>query len=568
MVCDLGFPLPSLCDTAEVVITVSNDPLPPVAVNDNESTDENTPVNIDLLNNDSDPQGDSINVTYTFGGPNNGSVYVDPLTGVATYTPDPVFNGVDTFNYIICNTSLLCDTATVYITINPVNNPPEVEDEYIVTPINEDTTICLTISDSDLLTGEDSLTCSIYGMPLNGSATLDANNCIEYIPNTDWTGVDTIQKIVCDLAGECDTATIIVNVIDCDLSDPALDCDGDGVPNGTEDTDGTNPLDPCDFVFANQTLPPSAAWNDLDCDNDGVDNGPEVNDPTDPTNPCDYPGNLSVDSDNDGYTDCEEITGNDDPDTPNDPNGVTSDPNCDQSTPVNPTGVCTNCDLADANSDCDGDGVPNGTEDGDGTDPSDPCDFIFANQTLPPSTAWDSLDCDNDGVNNGPEINDTIQPTDPLNPCDYPGNLSVDTDGDQYTDCEEITGNDDPNTTNDPNGSTSDPNCDQSTPVNPQGECEKPPVYIPEVFSPNGDGDNDYVVIPGIENYPGNTLLVFNRWGNKVFEGGPYNNDWGGIPNVNVIGEAGVLLPSGTYFYVLDLGDGSDKLSGYIYLYK
>ena len=50
----------------------------------------------------------------------------------------------------------------------------------------------------------------------------------------------------------------------------AADCDGDGVTNGQEITDGTIPTDGCSFTAANITLNRSSAWRDLDCDQDGV----------------------------------------------------------------------------------------------------------------------------------------------------------------------------------------------------------------------------------------------------------------------------------------------------------
>jgi gliding motility-associated-like protein len=91
-------------------------------------------------------------------------------------------------------------------------------------------------------------------------------------------------------------------------------------------------------------------------------------------------------------------------------------------------------------------------------------------------------------------------------------------------------------------------------------------VFVPESFSPNGDGVNDAFVIPGIEGYPGNTIVIFNRWGGKVFEAAGYNNAsvvWdGSSPDALISGNA----PAGTYFYVLELGDGQEALTGYIYL--
>lgn len=89
--------------------------------------------------------------------------------------------------------------------------------------------------------------------------------------------------------------------------------------------------------------------------------------------------------------------------------------------------------------------------------------------------------------------------------------------------------------------------------------------FIPEGFSPNGDGINDMYEIRGILPYTNNSFDVFNRWGEKVFEANPYTNTWDGRTNSGFrIG--GDELPVGTYFYVLDLGDGSKVYKGTIYL--
>jgi uncharacterized repeat protein (TIGR01451 family)/gliding motility-associated-like protein len=91
--------------------------------------------------------------------------------------------------------------------------------------------------------------------------------------------------------------------------------------------------------------------------------------------------------------------------------------------------------------------------------------------------------------------------------------------------------------------------------------------FIPEGFSPNSDGVNDLFVIRGIDNYPGNTFVVFNRWGDKLFEASPYHNNWDGKAKIGLIAGGG-LLPVGTYFYLLDLNNGSDVIKGTIYLNK
>jgi len=87
-------------------------------------------------------------------------------------------------------------------------------------------------------------------------------------------------------------------------------------------------------------------------------------------------------------------------------------------------------------------------------------------------------------------------------------------------------------------------------------------VFVPESFSPNGDGVNDRFIIPGIEGYPANRITIFNRWGAKLYDASGYDNRsvvWDGSTDQ---GEA----PAGTYFYVLELGSGKDALTGFIYL--
>ena len=90
--------------------------------------------------------------------------------------------------------------------------------------------------------------------------------------------------------------------------------------------------------------------------------------------------------------------------------------------------------------------------------------------------------------------------------------------------------------------------------------------FIPEGFSPNGDGINELLVIRGLENYPNNQLTIFNRWGEIVFEGKPYTNNFDGTSTRGVtIG--GNKLPSGTYYYILDLGvKDKEPIKGYFYL--
>ncbi|MCV9929108.1 gliding motility-associated C-terminal domain-containing protein, partial [Flavobacterium sp. LS1R49] len=79
-------------------------------------------------------------------------------------------------------------------------------------------------------------------------------------------------------------------------------------------------------------------------------------------------------------------------------------------------------------------------------------------------------------------------------------------------------------------------------------------------FTPNNDGANDVFKIDCIENYPNNSLNVYNRYGVLVYKQDHYNNDWDGTANVSGSINRGDKLPAGTYYYVLDIGaDGGAK---------
>ncbi|MFC6096264.1 gliding motility-associated C-terminal domain-containing protein [Flavobacterium qiangtangense] len=87
-------------------------------------------------------------------------------------------------------------------------------------------------------------------------------------------------------------------------------------------------------------------------------------------------------------------------------------------------------------------------------------------------------------------------------------------------------------------------------------------------FSPNNDGDNDFFRIDCIENYPNNTLQVHNRYGVEVYRTRAYQNTWDGTANVNSPINQDNKLPTGTYYYILDMGDGSGTKTGWIYLIR
>ncbi|TDQ32248.1 T9SS type B sorting domain-containing protein [Zeaxanthinibacter enoshimensis] len=89
------------------------------------------------------------------------------------------------------------------------------------------------------------------------------------------------------------------------------------------------------------------------------------------------------------------------------------------------------------------------------------------------------------------------------------------------------------------------------------------PGFIFNQFSPNGDGTNDILRINNIDQFPGNSLVIFDRYGNKIFEARDMTDSaiWDGRRN-------NIDVAEGTYFYILDLGDGSEVRKGWIQLIR
>jgi gliding motility-associated-like protein len=92
---------------------------------------------------------------------------------------------------------------------------------------------------------------------------------------------------------------------------------------------------------------------------------------------------------------------------------------------------------------------------------------------------------------------------------------------------------------------------------------DKPEIVVYNAISPNSDNKNEKLIIGNIDLFPNHVVTIFNRWGDKVFEMKKYNNDervFRGFSNVGSEKELG----AGTYFYLIDKGDGSEKVNGFI----
>ena len=87
------------------------------------------------------------------------------------------------------------------------------------------------------------------------------------------------------------------------------------------------------------------------------------------------------------------------------------------------------------------------------------------------------------------------------------------------------------------------------------------------MVSPNGDGINDFLYIPELENYETNTLQIFDRNGLKVFEQDNYTSEFNGVAGVNVPAiSRNRGLPEGVYFYLVSAGKQEFTIQGFLYL--
>jgi hypothetical protein len=203
-----------LSDPATVSVTVEQaEPVnnPPVANDDTATTTQGLAVQIAVLDNDSDPDGDPLTVGAVTQ-PANGSVTINP-DGTITYTPDEDFVGNDSFTYQASDGELLSDPATVSVTVEqaePVNNPPVANDDTATT--TQGLAVQIAVLDNDSDPDGDPLTVGAVTQPANGSVTLNPDGTITYTPDEDFVGNDSFTYQASDGELLSDPATVSVTV--------------------------------------------------------------------------------------------------------------------------------------------------------------------------------------------------------------------------------------------------------------------------------------------------------------------------------------------------------------------
>ncbi len=199
-------------DTGTVNVTVTHVNQAPTAVTDAKTVLENAASTaIDVLANDTDPDGDSLIVTLA-SNPPHGTATVDGGGTGVHYTPDLNYSGPDSFTYNISDGNGGVDTGTVNVTVTHVNQAPTaVTDAKTVLENAASTAIDVLANDTD--PDGDSLIVTLASNPPHGTATVDGGGTgVHYTPDLNYSGPDSFTYNISDGNGGVDTGTVNVTV--------------------------------------------------------------------------------------------------------------------------------------------------------------------------------------------------------------------------------------------------------------------------------------------------------------------------------------------------------------------
>lgn len=194
--------------SANVNVSVIAGNRPPLAVDDNASTSQGSVVSIDVLANDSDPDGDPISLVSA--SPAAFGSAVPNADGSIRYTPGPGFTGIDSLIYTITDGRGGFASANVSILVTAVNAPPLAQDDSASTDIDVPVTIAVLANDAD--PDGDPLVVQSAGPAGFGTVVRNADNTVTYTPNARFVGTDAFDYTISDGQGGFDSGRVIVTV--------------------------------------------------------------------------------------------------------------------------------------------------------------------------------------------------------------------------------------------------------------------------------------------------------------------------------------------------------------------
>ncbi len=585
---DLGY-----CDTAFISLVIQPINDAPVAIDDYKSVEPNTTKNIDVQENDYDVDNDTL-ITNLVVLPQHGMASILNVDSIQ-YQPNLAYFGQDSLSYRICDAGGLCDTAWLFLLVDTGNQSPIASMDTLKITIDEDSELKLNLPTYIVDPDEDELTFSIVQNGLNGNVSILNLDSLIYQPDGNYVGKGFATISGCDQTLLCDSLVLQVEVTE--VNDTPI-AENDIVTVLSGELANIAPLD-----------------NDFDIDSNlltiSLTNGPFNGSANIINNVIQYTSSVGfIGYDSIYYNVCDDgipslcdqakviirvDTGNLAPYTIEDTLFLEIDEDHDTTLNIDALFFDLNNDTLDFS-------VVLNPENGvlqnlgAGVYKYVPEEHYFGRDSFMIEGCDDEPLCSDlyisviiRSVNDTPVVNDDTIIVNP-NETTFMDLLKNDFDVEDsdlfvkivqvptlgiievsnsdsifYTSFEDAVGEEE----------IIYSVCDEDSACG-QGKLflkikdidpEDDGFQVFDGVSPNNDGKNDFFIVQGIDKYPDNEISIFNRWGTLVFQQKNYQNDWYGQTNQKGIGGKD-LLPSGTYYYVIERGSNEEAMTGNITLLK